>query len=62
MKLIFRTDIFIEDIISKGILDTPTQVLDAHGTWLVDCEGREVIHGLIDNYAIREEWCEKIEE
>lgn len=60
MKLIFRTDLFVKYALSKEQLDSPQQVLDAHETWLADCEGREVIHGLIDNYAIREEWCEKL--
>ena len=72
MKLIFRTDLFVKDTLSKGIYKKSVQVkgefeiakliLDANEPWLVDCEGKEVIHGLIGNYAIKEEWCEKIEE
>ena len=62
MKLIFRKEIFVKDMLSEKVFDNEKQILDAHLTWIVRCDGKEVVDGRIGRYRISEDWCEKIEE
>lgn len=63
MKLIFRKEIFVKDMLSEKVFDSEKQILDAHlTTWVVECDGKEVVDGRIGRYSISEDWCEKIEE
>lgn len=60
MKLIFRQELFFEDIVN---VTKDIDVIEmALISWVAECDGQEVIDGQINNYIIHEDWCEIVEE
>lgn len=56
MKLIFRQELFLEDVVN---VTKDKEVIEiALNSWVNECDGQEVIDGQINNYIIHEDWCE----
>jgi hypothetical protein len=60
MKLIFRQDLFLEDVIEA--VQNKEVIESALRSWVAVCDGMEVIDGQIGEYIIHEDWCEEVEE
>lgn len=60
MKLIFRKELFLEDVINA--VDDKDVIETALNSWVAECDGKEVIDGGIRGYIIHEDWCEIVEE
>lgn len=60
MKLIFKKDLFLKDINSLTVDKDLIQC--AIGSWVNECDGKEVLDLSIEGYAIHKDWCEIVEE
>ena len=68
MKLIFRKELFVNDMKSIGVNEDA--INDAIATWATACDGKEVVESIItlthltreQSYIIHSDWCEKVEE
>ena len=60
MKLIFRQELFLEDVVN--VTKDKEAIEIALNSWVAECDGQEVIEGQINNYIIHEDWCEIVEE
>lgn len=61
MKKIFRKDLFIKYCDETDDIDSIVNQ-QCLITWVLDCDGKEVINGYcLDSYMILDEWCEIIE-
>lgn len=59
MKLIFRQDLFLEDVVN--VTKDKETIEIALNSWVSDCDGREV-EIKIGDYIIHGDWCEIVEE
>lgn len=60
MKLIFRRELFLEDVVN--VTHDKESIEIALNSWVAECDGKEVIDGQIDYYIIHDDWCEIVEE
>lgn len=60
MKIIFRKDLFLKDVVNAVKDEKVIEI--ALNSWVNECDGQEVIDGQINNYIIHEDWCEIVEE
>ena len=50
MKLIFRQELFLEDVVN---VTKDKEVIEiALNSWVAECDGQEVIDGQINNYIL----------
>ena len=59
MKLIFKQELFLEDVTS--VTHDKDAIEIALNSWVAECDGREVELNIGD-YIIHEDWCEIVEE